>query len=149
MTERRYPNSGAMFAREKRSEKAADFGGQFTLDDDILDYIVRKAERGEPVELEISGWKRRSTNGGTLLGLKIELPWKERGGDRGGRSTGGNNFRSGSGGDRPRENVQARGSYRSGGGQPRYPSRNEEPGRYQRQGEFPEEFHDGNKEPWD
>lgn len=78
MVDRKFPNSGAMFARQKRSEKAPDFGGQFMLENEVLDYVIRCAERGDPVELEISGWKRRTTNDGVMLGLKIELPYSVR-----------------------------------------------------------------------
>ena len=102
MSGNKYPNSGAMFAREKRNERAADFSGQFTIDDDVLDYVIRKAEQGEPVELDISGWKKRTTSSGTMLGLQIRLPYRDR-----------------QNSDRPRENnarqQPARGTYRSGG----------------------------------
>ena len=75
-----YPNTGAMFAREKKSEKAADMGGDFTLEGDVLDYVIRCAERGEPVKLEIAGWKRRTRQGGQMLSVKIQTPYEQRGG---------------------------------------------------------------------
>lgn len=154
MANKDYPNSGAMFARQKRSERAADFSGQFTLDGDVLDYILRCAERGDKVELDISGWKRHTTNSGQMLGLKIELPLAVRQPDR--RPQQGGYNRGGGGG-----------SYRSGNReQERYPSRDDSRDarreeaprrpdmRREMQDDFPEEVQRGprrsaDRDPWD
>jgi hypothetical protein len=117
-----YPNSGAMFARQKKSDSASDFGGDFTLDDDVLDYVVSCAERGQPVKLEISAWKRRTQDGGSFLSLALQTPYETRGGQR--QQQG----RGGYGGG------QQRGGYSGGqqrGGRPQFrddpPPRREEP----------------------
>ena len=73
-----YPNSGSLFVRDKRSPKAADYGGDFTLDNEVLDYVLRQAERGQPVKLEISGWKRMGRNNTTFISVKIDTPYAER-----------------------------------------------------------------------
>jgi len=73
-----YPNSGTLFVRDKRSPKAADYGGDFTLDGEVLDYVLRSAERGQPVKLEISGWKRQGRNNTTFISLKLDTPYAER-----------------------------------------------------------------------
>ena len=76
-----YPNSGAMFTREKRSQNSADMSGDFTISGDVLDYILREYENGNrSVSLEIAGWKRRSSNGGQFMSVKIQTPYSERGG---------------------------------------------------------------------
>lgn len=82
MADKSYPNTGAMFAREKKSDKAADMGGDFTIEEEVLDYILRCVDRREPVKLEIAGWKRRTRDGGQMLSIKIQTPYEERGGSR-------------------------------------------------------------------
>jgi len=149
----KYPNTGAIFPRQKRNPKAADFGGDVTLEGDVVDYIIRCAERGEEVKIDISAWKRQTNSGGTMLSLKVELPFSER---QGGQNYGGRQQQGGrppirtsngpyrGGGQRedyqPREDygrgnqrhdTQMGGSYRSGGGQQRrgYDDRNPPPQR--------------------
>ena len=56
----KYPNAGAMFLRQKRSEKSPDMGGDIILSGDLLDYIIRCAERGDECKVELSGWKRKT-----------------------------------------------------------------------------------------
>lgn len=73
-----YPNSGTLFARDKRSGKAPDYGGDFTISDDVLDYVIRKRERGETVKLELSGWKRQGRNNTVFISLSIQTPYTER-----------------------------------------------------------------------
>lgn len=82
-----YPNSGTLFVRQKKGPKAPDYGGDFTLDGDVLDYIIRKAERGEPVKLDISGWKRMGRNNTTFVSINIQTPYSERSGNDGQRAT--------------------------------------------------------------
>lgn len=75
--EKSFGSGGAMFVREKKSQNAADYGGDVTLEGDVLDYIVRKAANGEEVKVEIGGWKRQGRNG-SFLSLKVQLPYAER-----------------------------------------------------------------------
>jgi hypothetical protein len=73
-----YPNSGSMFVRDKKSEKAADYGGDFTIDAEVLDYVIKQYERGLPVKLELSAWSRQGRNNTKFLSLKVDTPWSER-----------------------------------------------------------------------
>lgn len=77
-----YPNSGSMHARQKRSQNAADMGGDFLLSDDVLDYVINQANLGGDVKLEISAWRRQSRSGNTFWSLKIQTPYSERGGQQ-------------------------------------------------------------------
>lgn len=128
-----YDNSsgGAMFVRQKKHPKAADYGGDFTLTGDVLDYVLREAERGNPVKLEISGWKRQGRGNTTFISVNVQTPYSERGGGQQ------QNFR------------QGRGSYNEGDGSGRYrepaPERSIQTsrGQYQRQGErYPSRDHE-------
>lgn len=145
MADSKYPNSGAMFARQKRSERAADFGGQFTIDEDVLDYVLRCAERGQKVELEISAWKRQTSNSGQMLGLKIELPLSERNPSRNTQSRPGGSYRSG-GGEQSRYQSRDQGNYRG--------EQKQRDFRRDMNDDFPEEVRNGprrsaDKDPWD
>ena len=72
-----YPNSGALFARQKRSQNSADVGGDFTIDGDVLDYIVREARKGS-VKLEISGWRKMGRNNQPWTSIKVAIPYALR-----------------------------------------------------------------------
>lgn len=126
MAEKTYPNSGAMFGRNKTSDKAADMGGDFTLEDDVLDYILLCVERRRPIKLEIAGWKRRTRDGGQMLSLKIQTPYEERGGAP--------------------QRQQSRGNDRGGGGQQRqsYGHRDDGPAEIRR--ERPREDYQGGRD---
>lgn len=77
----KYENSGAIFNRNKKSDKGPDMGGDFTLGGEVLDYIIRQYESGQEVKLDISAWRRHSNNGGTFMSLKIDRPYSERSGN--------------------------------------------------------------------
>lgn len=91
-----FPNSGAMFQREKKSQKAADFGGDFTISGEVLQYVMAQAQAGLPVKLEISGWKRIGQNNMNFLSISIQTPYELRKGNQGNQSR--QNFGSGTGG---------------------------------------------------
>ncbi len=74
-----FPNSGALHRRDKRSPNTPDYGGQFTIDDDVLDYVMKRAESGEKVELDMSVWQKQGNNG-PFYSIKVSLPWKPDGG---------------------------------------------------------------------
>lgn len=73
-----YPNTGALFVRQKKNPKAADYGGDVTIDGEVLDYILRQRERGQEVKIVLSGWKRMGRGNTTFISLKVEVPWQER-----------------------------------------------------------------------
>lgn len=118
-----YGSGGALFTNtNKKSPKASDYRGDVTLEGELLDYIMREAERGNPVKIELSGWKRQGRGGSTFISLSAQTPYSERGGQQ----------------QQP-QFRQGRGSYNEGDGSGRYrdPVPNREPiqtsrGQYQR-----------------
>jgi hypothetical protein len=110
----RFPNSGAVFPRQKRNEKAADMGGDVTIEEDVLDYIVRAAENGSTqVKLELSAWKRRTRDGGSMLSMKVEIPYEIR--KNGGQPSGGQRQGGYDRGDERPPIRTSNGPYRGGG----------------------------------
>lgn len=77
-----YPNTGVMFDRRpekiagNRAEKASDFGGEFEISDDVLQYIMQNARSGK-VKLEIAGWIKQGAKG-MFLSLKLQTPYEAR-----------------------------------------------------------------------
>ncbi len=74
---REFPNSGAMFNRQKRSPASPDMTGQFTLNDDVLSYVMQQAQAGLPVELEVKGWHKASQKG-PFVSLSVDIPFQVR-----------------------------------------------------------------------
>lgn len=73
-----YPNSGTLFTRDKKNPKAADYGGDMTIDAEVLQYLLAKARNGEEVKLELSGWRRQGRNNTNFISLKVDIPYSER-----------------------------------------------------------------------
>lgn len=71
-------NGGALFSRQKKSQNSPDMGGDFTLDGEVLDYVMKMAERGQPVKLELSVWRKMSRANQTYLDLKVSIPYAVR-----------------------------------------------------------------------
>lgn len=79
-----YPNSGALFpVKQKRSDNSPDLTGRVTISEDVLDYIVRKAQEGGEIELELSAWLRISRNNTNFTSLKINIPYDVRQAEQG------------------------------------------------------------------
>lgn len=78
MPDNMYPNSGTLFYEEnKRNEKAPDFKGTFTLDAEVLDYVLRCARERRAVKLEASGWRRQGREK-RFISFKVSMPYMER-----------------------------------------------------------------------
>lgn len=73
-----FPNSGALFGRDKTSDKSPDLGGNFSIDNEVLDYVVACMERGEKVALEISAWRKQSRSGNNYMSITVNIPYKVR-----------------------------------------------------------------------
>lgn len=72
-------NQGAIHAQEKRSENAPDFRGEIEISGDVLNHIMRQAQAGQPVRVELAGWKRVGrSNGKPFVSLAVAIPYKER-----------------------------------------------------------------------
>lgn len=65
-----YPNSGALFPREKRTDKAPDWGGEIVMERSLLQQLMSEAE-GDGVKIKISGWVRQGTRG-DFISLKYD-----------------------------------------------------------------------------
>lgn len=120
-----FQNGGALFHRQKKSPKAADYGGDFTLEGEVLDYVLRCVERNEQVKLDISGWQRQGRNNTNFISLSIEKPYalRQQGEQRGGYSSGSNQAsytpRQQGQQEQPRQQQPQQG-YQQGQGQGRY-----------------------------
>ena len=120
-----------MFVRQKKSAKAPEYGGDFELTGDVLDYVLREAQRGNKVKLEISGWKRQGRGGGPFISIAVQVPYQKRenSGNQG-YQQGRGSYNEGDGSGRYREPIQtSRGNYQRE--ENRYPERNQGQGRQQ------------------
>lgn len=69
-------DSGALFNnRKKTSQNAPDMNGNITLSPKLVQYLNEKMARGEPLSLDISGWRKRSGQGMEFLSLSIKEKW--------------------------------------------------------------------------
>ena len=65
-----YPNSGALFTRDKKSEKAPEWGGEITMEVSLLKTLIEESD-GDGVKIKLSGWVRQGTNG-EFIGIKYD-----------------------------------------------------------------------------
>lgn len=116
MQDRSFGSGGALFVRDKKSAKAPDYGGDFTLEGDVLEYVLANAKSGK-VKLEMSGWKRMGRNNTVFISTQVQTPYEARGGQsrqpQGGRGSYGGGGQRQQGGysgrsmeDRPRQEYQ-------------------------------------------
>lgn len=70
-----YPNTGALFPRVKRSENTPDMGGDFNIDGEVKAYVVQCIKAGQPVKLELTGYRKTDRNGKPFYSLKVKTPW--------------------------------------------------------------------------
>jgi hypothetical protein len=78
------PNSGIL----NRRDKGVDWNGQFSVEGDLLKYIMDAARRGEIPKIEIAGWDKTSPRG-DFISIVANIPYelrKEQGGQTGGAS---------------------------------------------------------------
>ena len=57
-----YPNSGALFPRQKRTDKAPEWGGEITMEKSLIKQLMDESE-GLGVTIKISGWVRQGSRG--------------------------------------------------------------------------------------
>ena len=65
-----YPNSGALFPRQKRTEKAPEWGGEITMEKSLIKQLMDESE-GLGVTIKISGWVRQGSRG-EFISLKYD-----------------------------------------------------------------------------
>jgi hypothetical protein len=65
-----YPNSGALFMRDKKSEKSPDWGGEITMEVALLKKLIEESD-GDGVKIKLSGWVRQG-NRGEFISVKYD-----------------------------------------------------------------------------
>lgn len=65
-----YPNSGALFPRQKRTDKAPDWGGEIIMEKSLIKQLMQESE-GDGVLIKISGWVRQGSRG-EFISLKYD-----------------------------------------------------------------------------
>ena len=65
-----YPNSGALFMRDKKSEKSPDWGGEITMEVSLLKKLIEESD-GDGVKIKLSGWVRQG-NRGEFISVKYD-----------------------------------------------------------------------------
>jgi hypothetical protein len=65
-----YPNSGALFTRDKKSEKSPDWGGEINMEISLLKRLIEESE-DDGVKIKLSGWVRQG-NRGEFISLKYD-----------------------------------------------------------------------------
>jgi hypothetical protein len=65
-----YPNSGALFMRDKKSEKAPEWGGEIIMEVSLLKKLIEESD-GDGVKIKISGWVRQG-NRGEFISIKYD-----------------------------------------------------------------------------
>lgn len=65
-----YPNSGALFPRQKRTDKAPEWGGEIVMEKSLIKQLMQESE-GDGVLIKISGWVRQGSRG-EFISLKYD-----------------------------------------------------------------------------
>ena len=65
-----YPNSGALFTRDKKSEKSPEWGGEINMEISLLKRLIEESE-DDGVKIKLSGWVRQG-NRGEFISLKYD-----------------------------------------------------------------------------
>jgi hypothetical protein len=65
-----YPNSGALFPRQKRTDKAPDWGGEIVMEKSLIKQLMQESE-GDGVLIKLSGWVRQGSRG-EFISLKYD-----------------------------------------------------------------------------
>lgn len=68
----KYPNSGALWKRQKRNDKAPDMQGDILITKELIDSLPRD-EDGD-FRVEVSAWIRQTPKG-EFLSLRVSKPW--------------------------------------------------------------------------
>lgn len=68
----KYVNSGALWKRAKKSDKAPDMGGEVLLTQELIDSLPRDDD-GD-IRLELSAWIRETAKG-EFLSLRAQKPY--------------------------------------------------------------------------
>lgn len=81
------PNSGTL----NRRDKGVDWNGKFSVEGDLLAYIMDCARRGTKCEIEIAGWDKTGPRG-DFISIVANVPYELRKEQGGGQPTTGNKY---------------------------------------------------------
>lgn len=68
---------GALFAKDparKTNPNQPDFDGELILDPAVMATLLEQWKNGQPIKLELAGWKKTSQKGNNFLSLSAKLP---------------------------------------------------------------------------
>jgi hypothetical protein len=65
-----YPNSGALFPRQKRTDKAPEWGGEIIMEKSLIKQLMQESE-GDGLLIKIIGWVRDGSLG-EFISLKYD-----------------------------------------------------------------------------
>jgi len=68
----KYTNSGALWKRMKKNDKAPDMAGDILITQELIDSLPRDAD-GD-LKIEVSGWIRQTAKG-EFISLRVSKPW--------------------------------------------------------------------------
>ena len=69
---------GALFSRERKSEKSPAMGGDVVLSRATIKYLMECAQSGKEPKIELAAWRQTSKKGDTYLSLKATIPYEDR-----------------------------------------------------------------------
>ena len=75
-----FPPSGRLFSNNKKtSPKAPDVTGKLEISKELLDYLVKCSNKGQPIAMDLAGWRKQSrSTSGSWYSLAASLPYAAR-----------------------------------------------------------------------
>ena len=74
--DKKFPPSGRLFANNRKSSpNAPDVKGDLEISREVLDHLIDCYENGQPIKMDIAGWKKAMKKGGTFYSLSASIPW--------------------------------------------------------------------------
>lgn len=88
MTDKPYPPSGALFERKQGApQNAPDLSGPLEISKELLKELIEMANRGEPIKMDLAGYRNEHPARGTWIKLYAKKPYvKNAGGTNNGQS---------------------------------------------------------------
>ena len=76
MSENRYPPGGVLFQnRRKMQQNHPDMTGTLEISGELLSELVRSADSGQPIKMDLSAWTKVDKNGNKFLSLTAKKPY--------------------------------------------------------------------------
>ena len=72
--DKKFPPSGRLFANNRKSSpNAPDVKGDLEIGREVLDHLIDCYENGQPIKMDIAGWKKAKQNGEPFLSLRVQI----------------------------------------------------------------------------